>query len=156
MLLNRHIWLVLAGFTEKRAAVPPADLPFLHGATASTPSSSSPTPVDVCTAWNGIFNVSGAHSRCSDLDNVKNAPTWSQRGPNVPTAWGCDHVGADLRSPTTYLQPTQGAPDIGPTLYQRGGNLVQPLAAIAIASDFSAVSPEQSGQNHHVKYRPGR
>ena len=39
--------------------------------------------VDVCTDWNAIFNVSGAHPRCSDLDNVKNAPTWSQRANRV-------------------------------------------------------------------------
>ena len=58
-----------------------------------TPPSRAPaisTQVDVCTGWNGIFNVSGAHPRCSDLDNVENAPTWSQHANRVRLCprWG--------------------------------------------------------------------
>ena len=69
--------------------------------------------MDVCTDWNEIFNVSGAHPRCSDLDNVKNAPTWSQRANRVRLClrWGSFEI--------VNVCTTQGAPDVGPTRGKR-------------------------------------
>ena len=88
--------------------------------------------VDVCTDWNGNFNVSGAHPRCSDLGNVKSDPTRSQRANRVRL---CPRS-AVLRL-STYVQPRarptlgQPSPNGGQTSTSEGEPMVEAFSVRA-------------------------